>query len=430
MWSKLRPTPSGVLALVALMIALGAPAAADPVADAARDLVTREEIATSAVRARHIGNRQVLGRHVRSRTLTLRTLARGTIAALRRQAPAGIDGVGAGGDLTGAYPDPRLRAASVGTFELANLAVTAPKLANGAVTAAKLAPDAVGSAQLADDSVTSAQLADDSVTNAQLADDSVTTAQLADNSVTTAQLANAAVTLVDLAVASVDSARVVDESLQAVDLGPGSVGSSEVIDQSLTASDLGLNSVASGEIADNTVTEEDLAASSVGQGELQPFSVTPQKLTGFPAARVSRVASNGEQSIAANASVPLSFFTARFEKGGAFIHDNSTPTRLTAPAFGTYLVTASVLWEADADGRRELALRYNGSNAIAADTESASSAVPDPFQTVTAVWTLAAGDYVEVLAQQTNAGNDALDVRITSGGAITSPEFSLVYLGP
>ena len=392
MWSKLRPTPAGVLACVALVVALGGPAMAEPVVRAAGDLVTAREIAPRAVRARHIANRQVLGRHVRTRTLTLRTLTRGAINALRGVAPRGIEGVAAGGDLTGTYPGPQLRGGSVGTAELANLAVTAPKLANGAVTPAKLAPDAVSSAQLADDSVTAAHIAAAAVGAAEIAD--------------------GAVALAELATGSVDSARVVDNTL--------------------TVADLAANSVASGEIVDNTITDEDLASSSVGQGELQPFSVTPQKLTGFPAARVSRVPANGEQLIEPNQFEALEFFTGRFEKGDFSIHDPSSPRRLTAPTTGTYLIVASVIWETDASdsGRRELALRLNGSTPIAADTEPATPTVPDPAQTVTAVHHLAEDDYVEVLAQQTNGDNDSLHVRITSGGAISSPEFSLVYLGP
>jgi hypothetical protein len=65
---------------------------------------------------------------------------------------------GAGGDLTGTYPDPTIRPA----------AVTTAKLTDGAVTTAKLAPGSVGSTQLADLGVATGDLADGAVTASKL----------------------------------------------------------------------------------------------------------------------------------------------------------------------------------------------------------------------------------------------------------------------
>ena len=64
----------------------------------------------------------------------------------------------AGGDLTGSYPGPELRADSVGS----------PELAADGVGSAELAADSVGSAELVTDSVLKAELAQDSVGASEL----------------------------------------------------------------------------------------------------------------------------------------------------------------------------------------------------------------------------------------------------------------------
>ncbi len=64
----------------------------------------------------------------------------------------------AGGDLSGAYPNPTIGSNSITTAKLANLAVTTAKLADTAITAAKLGTQAVQTVNIADGAVGPTQL--------------------------------------------------------------------------------------------------------------------------------------------------------------------------------------------------------------------------------------------------------------------------------
>ncbi|HMO00750.1 MAG TPA: hypothetical protein PKD59_15160 [Miltoncostaeaceae bacterium] len=80
-------------------------------------------------------------------------------------------------------------AATIGTRDIQNGAVTAPKVRDGAVTAAKLANGAASAPKIRNGAVTAAKLAAGSVTAAAIGDGTVGTAELANSAVTSAKLA-------------------------------------------------------------------------------------------------------------------------------------------------------------------------------------------------------------------------------------------------
>lgn len=94
-----------------------------------------------------------------------------------------------------------LRAGSVGTNELADNAVTAPKIADDAVTGRKVAAQAIATGHLADASVTGPKIPRDTIDGGHIAADAVGNSELAGNAVGTDELRDTSVTEAKLAAA-------------------------------------------------------------------------------------------------------------------------------------------------------------------------------------------------------------------------------------
>lgn len=84
---------------------------------------------------------------------------------------------------TGVWTNAVAAASSIGTDQLQNGAVTAPKIASGAVTAGKIGPAAVNSAELADFSVLENHIADAQITTVKIASDSIIAGKIAASTV-------------------------------------------------------------------------------------------------------------------------------------------------------------------------------------------------------------------------------------------------------
>ena len=96
------------------------------------------------------------------------------------------------------------------------------------------------------------------------------------------------------------------------------------------------------------------------------------------------------------------------------------PTRLTCQFDGTYVISGSALWAANAVGVRDIRIRLNGATYIANQREQGLIA-SDLSQTVTTPYKMVATDWVELIAYQNSGGN----LNILSAGNY-SPEFSMV----
>lgn len=75
-------------------------------------------------------------------------------------------------------PTAALTAASIGTADIADDAITPALIADDAITTPSIADNAITTALIADDAVTTALIADDAITTALIADDAVTPSQL------------------------------------------------------------------------------------------------------------------------------------------------------------------------------------------------------------------------------------------------------------
>jgi len=119
----------------------------------------------------------------------------------------------------------------------------------------------------------------------------------------------------------------------------------------------------------------------------------------------------------------LTFNSERYDNGG--LHSTVTNTsRLTAQNAGKYLITAHLVWAANATGRRTTHLRLDGETYIATDVRPAIDGAVLAVSLAT-VYHLAASSYVEVAVYQ-NSGGD-LDVIANLND---SPEFAMQWLGP
>lgn len=124
-----------------------------------------------------------------------------------------------------------------------------------------------------------------------------------------------------------------------------------------------------------------------------------------PAARLGRTTAN--QSIPHNTATALAWNAESEDTHNA--HDNLTnASRFTAPVAGLYLVTATVTWNGNSTGTRQIGVRVNGTTTYSGERIGVDGASITFVQSISRMVRLAAGDYVEAVVVQTSGG--ALDV--------------------
>lgn len=137
-------------------------------------------------------------------------------------------------------------AATIGTRDIRNGAVTTAKIHRRAVTGSRIAKRAVGTANLADGGVTTAKLGHDAVTAGKLSEAAVSTGKLADGAVSGAKIEKAAVTNSKLGTSAVTTGKLADGAVATGKIANGAVTGGKLADGSVTVSKLAAGTAVAG----------------------------------------------------------------------------------------------------------------------------------------------------------------------------------------
>ena len=147
-----------------------------------------------------------------------------------------------------------------------------------------------------------------------------------------------------------------------------------------------------------------LAKGAAGQMlKMNSGATAPEWGSGLFGAKVTRMSS--DQTIANNTDTAVSFDTEEYDDGGFF--DSGSPTKFTITESGIYLFGASVQYDINTSGIRNIQLTKNASTWIAKNTISVATGGGGNMS-ITSLVSLAAGDYVTTVVNQTSGGNLAI----------------------
>jgi Tfp pilus assembly protein FimT len=131
-------------------------------------------------------------------------------------------------------------------------------------------------------------------------------------------------------------------------------------------------------------------------------AVAPSKLGTIPAVRVQNSAN---ESISNNTRTRVTFDTNVYDNSS--MHSTTTNAeRLTAPIAGIYEISGEIEWGLSGVGQRTVIVERNGSSAVFALGQQATSG--EPGQVISTQVRLNAGDYIDVAVVQNSGG--ALDI--------------------
>jgi len=172
------------------------------------------------------------------------------------------------------------------------------------------------------------------------------------------------------------------------------------------------------------ITQGEIRDYVIDGSTVRPTNVTAGTYTQSSAQAIhARAFHNANQSIVTATQTAVALNSERFDTDT--IHDNVTNnSRLTCKTAGSYLIAGTLSYANNTTGRRQCAIRLNGTTFIAGITVTAATGASETLLTCSTLYNLAVNDYVELMAfQDSGAG-----LNVTTAANYT-PEFMMVRLG-
>ncbi len=297
------------------------------------------------------------------------------------------------------------------------------QLRKEAVTGAKIKTGAISGAKVADGSLTGSDVQDESLASTDVLNGSLTGGDVQNGSLAGTDLQNESLTGIDVQNESLTGVDVQNESLTGGDVQNGTLTGADVLDESLAGTDVLNGSLTGTDVLNESLSGTDVQAGSLTGGNLATGTVEPSNLATIPSVRARRTA---VQSIPNGVFTPIQLTSETWDH--LAMHSNANNTRLVAPIDGIYLMTAGVFWTETSVGERDLGLRLNGGSKFVGFTANSATDISNAPLTISTVYLLNAGEFVEAVVEQTSGG--ALNLGVSTGGPETSPEVSMTWLGP
>lgn len=178
----------------------------------------------------------------------------------------------------------------------------------------------------------------------------------------------------------------------------------------------------------NPIVEKDRAGLVIAQQVFGPHGSSSTKgvaaatSTAIQVAQAARIYRTTNQSVTNSTLTALSPDTSDFDSGSpTTFWAVGTPTRLTAPQSGKYIVGCSILWDSSTTGNRSVYVVKNGVTGTRLAGEQMVSSASGVLNLSTTL-NLSSGDYVEFYVNQNSGGS----VNITATEQITQMWIALV----